>query len=217
MILKSCLGWCDVEESICRNIRHFSSHHKAHEGVGVCFSSKRFKSDSSLWSFLFLARIIKMICCALLDYGNNHVRGQGEERLTLERRRGVSGADGGSQPQKNPYYASTKAERCSLVKTLKRAPRDHDQNSVRGELLNLWLNCGSETSLHPSDMIIVSRLWLWYLQGKRDGWRSPIHSLSSYLPLPLKEKVQFSLSLFLARSAEEEGTEDGEETESFLL
>ena len=44
---------------------------------------------------------------------------------------------GGSQPQKNPYYASTKAERCSLVKTLKRAPRDHDQNSVRQEQVNL--------------------------------------------------------------------------------
>ena len=96
MMMKSCLGWWDVEESICRNIRRFSSHHKAHEGVGVCFSSKKFKSDSSLWSFLFLTRIIKMIwSCALLDYGNNHVRGQGEERLTLERRRGVSGADGG--------------------------------------------------------------------------------------------------------------------------
>ena len=64
MMLKSCLGWCDVEESICRNIRRFSSHHKAHEGVGVCFSSKRFKSDGSLWSYLFLTRIIKLICCA---------------------------------------------------------------------------------------------------------------------------------------------------------
>ena len=43
------------------------------------------------------------------------------------------------------------------------------------------------------------------------AWKreSPIHSLSRRLPL--KEKVQFSLSLFLARSAEEEGTEDGED------
>ena len=65
---------------------------------------------------------------------------------------------GGSQPQKNPYYASTKAERCSLVKTLKQASRDHDQNSVRGEQLNLWLKGSAETSSHPSDMIIVSRL-----------------------------------------------------------
>ena len=157
--MKGCLGCCDVEESICRNIRRFSSHHKAHEGVGVCFSSKRLKSDSSLWSFLFLARIIKMICCALLDYGNNHVRGQGEERLTLERRRGVSGADGGDHSPKGvSSYASTKAERCSLVKTLKQASRDHDQNSVRGEQLNLWLKGSAETSSHPSDMIIVSRL-----------------------------------------------------------
>ena len=53
--------------------------------------------------------------------------------------------------------------------------------------------------------------------GEEGEGRSPIHSLSFYLPLPLKEKVQFSLSLFLARSAEEEGTEDGDETESFLL
>ena len=65
---------------------------------------------------------------------------------------------GGSQPEEIFSFASTKAERCSLVKNLKQASRDHDQNSVRGELLNLWLNCGSETSLHPSDMIIVSRL-----------------------------------------------------------
>ena len=102
MMMKTCLGWWDVEESICRNIRHFSSHHKARVGVGVFFSSKRFKSDGSLWSFLFLARIIKMICCALLDYGNNHVRGKGEERLTLERRRGVSGADGGITAPEEP-------------------------------------------------------------------------------------------------------------------
>ena len=54
--------------------------------------------------------------------------------------------------------------------------------------------------------------------GEDGEWRSPIHSLSSYLPLPLKEKVQFSLSLFLARSAEEEGTEDGEDDpDRFLL
>ena len=158
MMLRSCLGWCDVEKSICRNIKRFSSHHKAQEGVGVCFSSKRFKSDSSLWSFLFLARIIKMICCALLDYGNNHVRGQGEERLTLERRRGVTGADGGITARGETSFASTKAERCSLVKNLKQASRDHDQNSVRGELLNLWLKGSAETSSHPSDMIIVSRL-----------------------------------------------------------
>ena len=46
---------------------------------------------------------------------------------------------GGSQPQKNPYYASTKAERCLLVKTLKQASRDHDQNSVRGEQANLYV------------------------------------------------------------------------------
>ena len=68
----------------------------------IFFSSKRFKSDSSLWSFLFLARIIKMICCALLDYGNNHVRGKGEERLALERRIGVSGADGGITAPEEP-------------------------------------------------------------------------------------------------------------------
>ena len=66
---------------------------------------------------------------------------------------------GGSQPQKNPYYASTKAERCSLVKTLKKASRDHDQNSVRGKQANLYVvELSSETSSHPSDMIIVSRL-----------------------------------------------------------
>ena len=59
---------------------------------------------------------------------------------------------GGSQPQKNPYYASTKAERCSLVKTLKRAPRDHDQNSVRQEQVNMGLNSDL------SDMMIVDRL-----------------------------------------------------------
>ena len=49
------------------------------------------------------------------------------------------------------------------------------------------------------------------------AWKreSPIHSLSRRLPL--KEKVQFSLSLFLARSAEEEGTEDGEETEELSI
>ena len=124
----------------------------------IFFSSKRFKSDGSLWSFLFLARIIKMICCALLDYGNNHFRGRGEERLTLERRRGGLGADGGDHSPEASTNASTKAERCSLVKTFKQASRDHDQNRVRGEQLNLWLNCGSETSSHPSDMIIVSRL-----------------------------------------------------------
>ena len=49
--------------------------------------------------------------------------------------------------------------------------------------------------------------------GEEGEWRSPIHSLSFYLPLPLKEKVQFSLSLFLARSAEEEETEDGEDAQ----
>ena len=54
------------------------------------------------------------------------------------------------------------------------------------------------------------------LGGEGDKERS--NSFSLFLsPSPLKEKVQFSLSLFLARSAEEEGTEDGEETESFLL
>ena len=45
------------------------------------------------------------------------------------------------------------------------------------------------------------------------AWKreSPIHSL--FRRLPLKEKVQCSLSLFLIRSAEKEETEDGKETE----
>ena len=59
MVAKGGLGCCDVEESICRNIRRFSSHHKAHEGGGVfLLFFHLLKSESSLWSFSFLAQIL---------------------------------------------------------------------------------------------------------------------------------------------------------------
>ena len=59
MVAKVCLGCCDVEESICGNIRRFSSHHKAHECGGVFLLFFHIlKSDSSLWSFSSMAQIL---------------------------------------------------------------------------------------------------------------------------------------------------------------